>query len=395
MSKKYLLVKIGLASGLALISAGMYWYVSTELTYTPRIKHIESSSVFTTNISDDLERHDLKPKYASTDRKQDKFRPRYFIIYDSLEDHSMNGAPRFAQRISVPLGLSQEELKQNLSHAAWRLLKEKNAHAVIIWGHRDDDKKRQGGFTAGKCTLAPYGYWSKATKNFDLNSLQTTFELAEVYSKDVPVYKIMGDTTIRNSTPIYADIANFPDNTITNLKKGTRVVILEHYRDFSTYDFIDWYKIQTNFSKRKNYAGWVNGEKLKEPTKVVEAKSLQHFQSAQTAPNKPSTVHKPSTPHKEWYEGGTLFNAKLHEWRHATYDNKLATCAGLVIAGAEKGIFNFKVHEFNWAFVKARAQELMLCIDGYAKGSNRSYKVENQTIPEVAVLAALLLGWTK
>lgn len=30
---------------------------------------------------------------------------------------------------------------------------------------------------------------------------------------------------------------------------------------------------------------------------------------------------------KQWYEGGTLHNSTFREWKAATYQNKLATCA--------------------------------------------------------------------
>ena len=397
MNNKYIFLKLGVVLGIALIIAGMYLYVTKELTYTPRRRMIAPVLPVAAIVSDDTHHQYTIAEVIRSDDKLSTFKPHYIIIHTSLEDLSFNGIPRFTRRISVPLGLSSEDLKQNLSHAAWRLQKEKNAAAVIILAHRDDDKNRIGGFTAGKCTLAPFGDWSKATINFNTDSLRPTFEFAEVYNKNIPIYKIMGDTTLRSNTDLYQDIETIPDSTITNLKKGTRIIILDHYRMFTPYDFIDWYKVQTNYSKRKNYAGWVQGKDIIEPTKVIDSKYLHKVAISQskTSNRVQTNTKKHSVQNKKWYEGGTLYKVTLSEWRRATYENKLATCAGFIINGTAIGLFKFNAHNFDWDFVKSRSEELVLCIDSYANGSNRSYKVEKQTVTEVVALAVTLLGWVR
>jgi len=43
--------------------------------------------------------------------------------------------------------------------------------------------------------------------------------------------------------------------------------------------------------------------------------------------NNTNTPVKPQSNTERWYEGGTLHKAKISEWKVATEENKLATCA--------------------------------------------------------------------
>ena len=66
--------------------------------------------------------------------------------------------------------------------------------------------------------------------------------------------------------------------------------------------------------------------------------------------------------------------------------------------GITKGVLNFTLQQVYSDFegvMKQRAQELLLCINAYVDGSDRSSAVENQKVAEVAALACIMLGWTK
>ena len=264
MSNKFFLrkIKIGLGFAAILASAGMYYYVSNEQKHFDSIiREIHNPAPIIAESNDIINN---KPEIVSTskDNKQDNFKPRYIIIYSSEENLSISGAARFAVKISVPLGLSQEELKQNLSHAAWRLLKQKNANAVIIWAYRDDDKLRAGGFTAGKCILAPFGDWSKAAQRHSLDDMRIVFEIADVYNRNDPIYKIGSKAIVsKNSALLYPNDNFDPDDRKLFLRKGTVVTILQHNREFVTTEFLDTYKVAVNGNSKR--AGWMFGNDLK------------------------------------------------------------------------------------------------------------------------------------
>ena len=74
---------------------------------------------------------------------------------------------------------------------------------------------------------------------------------------------------------------------------------------------------------------------------------------------------------KEWYEGGTLHSAKISQWKQASYENKLATCADIPARLWLDGDLNIKVNSM-YEF-KPYVQELVDFIDSATKseGVNR------------------------
>ena len=47
--------------------------------------------------------------------------------------------------------------------------------------------------------------------------------------------------------------------------------------------------------------------------------------------------HIKSSSASEWYENGTLYEATFRQWKAASYNNKLATCADIILTTAQKG----------------------------------------------------------
>ena len=86
--------------------------------------------------------------------------------------------------------------------------------------------------------------------------------------------------------------------------------------------------------------------------------------------NKPNA----STSEKSWYEGGTLHKATIDEWKIASEENKLATCADFIAS------FNKSI---SMPELKIKAASLVVCIDEAAKGI--SFK-NRETVPSVASL---------
>lgn len=188
-------------------------------------------------------------------------------VYTVLEEENLTlyGVPRYEQRISVPLGLSEEELKQNLLAAAWKLQKEKNAVAVVIFAFRGDDTQRNGGYTAGKCTLAPNGVWADAMDVRSPSNLKEEIIISEAYFDNTPIRANGSKVFIKDDgTNLHKINSNqaYTEDVITELKKGTEVTIIGNKRELTMYGPLDMYKVQVKGARKSASIGWVYGSDL-------------------------------------------------------------------------------------------------------------------------------------
>lgn len=82
-----------------------------------------------------------------------------------------------------------------------------------------------------------------------------------------------------------------------------------------------------------------------------------------------------------WYSGGNLHQAKISEWKAATEENKLATCADFV-ANVKK--------DLTMSELKIKSIEMKNCIDESTRGNAST---DNQKANEIAALCAIQLGY--
>jgi hypothetical protein len=83
----------------------------------------------------------------------------------------------------------------------------------------------------------------------------------------------------------------------------------------------------------------------------------------------------------EWYSGGTLHKKTIADWRAATYENRLATCADFVM-----GLGKYETLPPD---LKERATAFEACIsDAVAGGS-----VDHQQVSEIAAVCAVSMGY--
>ena len=197
-----------------------------------------------------------------------KFTPAYTVLEE--ENLTLYGVPRYEQRISVPLGLSEEELKQNLLDATWKLQKDKNAVAVVIFAFREDDMQRDGGYTAGKCTIAPFGDWAKAVEVQTPSNLREEILISEAYFDNTPI-RANGSKAFIYNTLLNANGASlhkinskqaYTEDVITELKNGTEITIIGNKREFTMYGPLDMYKVQVKGARKAARIGWVYGSDL-------------------------------------------------------------------------------------------------------------------------------------
>ncbi len=87
-----------------------------------------------------------------------------------------------------------------------------------------------------------------------------------------------------------------------------------------------------------------------------------------------------------WYAGGTLHSSTTVDWRLATYENKLATCADWAAT-----IIKSKGLSYNddLAAMKRDATEILACIDEVAKESTLNLKL-TEVVSSCAILMKLL-----
>lgn len=98
----------------------------------------------------------------------------------------------------------------------------------------------------------------------------------------------------------------------------------------------------------------------------------------------PISCSQKNNPDLEWMKNGTLHNKSIAEWKTASDENKLATCAdfmaNLKLADHEK----YKSIEE----MKSDADNLKICID---EGTGNNNYADNMKTSEVAVLCYVLI----
>ena len=91
----------------------------------------------------------------------------------------------------------------------------------------------------------------------------------------------------------------------------------------------------------------------------------------------------------EWYEGGNLHEAKMREWKKASQQNKLSTCAGIISVFALNNYLKLPIKNID--DVKSYATQLLGIIDFWAN-SNGTID-DNEMVYTIALLGMLHFDW--
>ena len=312
-----------------------------------------------------------------------KFNKKYIVLYGLDENISLHQVTRYTRKILVNLGLSRKELEDNLIHAAWELQKEKNATAVMIFAYRMDDTQRDL-YTAGRCTLTPFGDWAKATdrQSNSISNLTPVIDIAKVYfTNTTPMYKIESSVVINTqNTKLYKNEDLNPDEVIALLKKGTKAIIVGSKRLFSMDEFIDIYKIRFAVKGKKTVAGWVLGNNLNETQNTV---ILPKTSNEQTNTQK-QISQKPRTKYSE----SLLYDKTIANWKIASEEEKLITCEGFILIAISGKYFKVKMAKIE--NIRDYAKILADSIDATIKNSN---EFDYLNVTEALAMAARGLGW--
>ena len=307
----------------------------------------------------------------------DTFNKKYQVLYTYDENISFRGVPRYTRKIKIKLGLSAEELEANLIHAAWEMQKEKNAKGVIIFAYRADDIQCDM-YSAGKCILAPFGEWDKATDrsaNSVLN-LKPVIDIAEVYFKNIPpILKVKTNVIINmQNTMLHKDSNIDTDNVITTLKKGLKAIIVDGKRTFSTDDFLDVYKIRFTVKGNKTTAGWVLGNNLDVSQTISNTQNASRNQKHTTS--------------QEKYANIQLLDQTIADWKKAKTEDKMLACEVFILAAISTNYSKIKITDID--NVSDYAKILVGSVDKVSKDTR---KFDQINVFEMIAVTATNLGW--
>lgn len=191
---------------------------------------------------------------------------------DHIRDLSIHGktVKRIVVNIVIPLGRTEDQVRETLKRAAIEIGKRERARATEIKAFRPDDSDRSGIPTIGYATYAPGGEWGKAPENIpmavsvDLNSnsvyfhseekMGSTFETKEVLlvSKDGKPINISRERDSWSSEDIIVKVA--PE---------TKATIIETYKEAFNQNVIFTRHMVSLSWKGKKITGWVHGWDVK------------------------------------------------------------------------------------------------------------------------------------
>jgi hypothetical protein len=89
----------------------------------------------------------------------------------------------------------------------------------------------------------------------------------------------------------------------------------------------------------------------------------------------------------EWYQNGNLHHSNVAEWNKATYANKLATAADMVLVSTK--IKNLVKESGDVDTARPFAVELVTCLNEAAAGEG----YEDTDVATLAVMCMKLMGW--
>lgn len=101
---------------------------------------------------------------------------------------------------------------------------------------------------------------------------------------------------------------------------------------------------------------------------------------SETTSTPSSSTEHASSNITEWYKGGTLHNAKISEWKSASYENKLATTGDLLAATVWKDSIN---SQSDMDEIKSEAESLVTEIDTATMDGGI---VDNMSVSSIAAM---------
>ncbi|MCK4761930.1 MAG: hypothetical protein KAW12_07005 [Candidatus Aminicenantes bacterium] len=166
---------------------------------------------------------------------------------------------RLAVQVYVPVGLSKEQLENNLKHAAQKFFLSRKPCVIAVNALKE-------GFTSGtyhaRCIFAPEGKWEKASREINLDTYKVSIVIEKSYFQKSTDLKVGSFVILKSNDSKTVELSRDPggwrDEDITHrLPNGTRVKVVG-FQSFSLgkEDMIR-FRIETQI-KNKTVSGWVH-----------------------------------------------------------------------------------------------------------------------------------------
>jgi hypothetical protein len=102
-----------------------------------------------------------------------EFKPAYRVL--NVKDESSPTASRKVINVSLPKGLSQAAIENNLRSAAKELYEKEKPDALIVYGYLEG-RTTDSSNVLGQLTFAPYGDWARASERPPLDKYKAIIE---------------------------------------------------------------------------------------------------------------------------------------------------------------------------------------------------------------------------
>jgi len=164
-------------------------------------------------------------------------------------------------KISVPSGLSQNDLQDNLKHAARVLYEKHKPNALMVFAYREGDSTSDV-YSAGRCVFAPYGKWEKASEIVSVEKYEAAIDFAPVYFKPQKDEIAQGATVQLQSEKSKKVCLSkwksswYEEDMVVCVKNGTKAEVLQSYKMVLQTNEMIRYKVQLK-KGRKWLIGWV------------------------------------------------------------------------------------------------------------------------------------------
>ena len=123
------------------------------------------------------------------------------------------------------------------------------------------------------------------------------------------------------------------------------------------------------------------------PEKESDAYVAQFQEESKQADNEYAQKREAA---RNWYEGGSLHQSAVSQWKKSSQTNKLATAADWVLAAPK--VKALAQNSSNIDVIKPYAQELVACVD---KATDDQGITDKSKTAEIAATCMILMGYLK
>lgn len=192
------------------------------------------------------------------------------------EDLSYNGIVRNQLRITIPTGLTKEDIENNIKKAVLDCFKKNESDGISVLVFEKGDNI-ESAYTVAMGEFAPMGNWNLVQTNANLSTFKIKIEFKEAYfnpkaqtfkkGDSVKLYKEKAwSRTERKmvnvtSVPLSKSAREWTEEfIIINIPNNTLAKIVEIHKEKLTdgSEFIR-YQVETQYNGKK-YTGWINSE---------------------------------------------------------------------------------------------------------------------------------------